>query len=346
MSAPGIVQNLYLTQGNLQVALQWDILAGATSYDIQRSIDGVTYASVGTPTINNYVDTTVSTGVMYWYQVAGVNSSGTGLYTEAQQVVPAPNAELSLFEIRQRSKQKADRTNSDFVTLPEWNFFIMQAMYELYDLLIDAYEDYFCAPEVYFTSNGSNYLYPLPDGVLTFTDSESGQTVVAPPFYKLSGVDLGLNNAQNGYVTMNKYNLIDRNRFVYPNTASTIYGVFNLQYRLMGNKIRFIPTPSAGQPIRLIYMPRLPQLIQDTDLSTIGFSGWLQYVIVRAAKYALDKEESDTTTLDQEILYLKGRIEESAVNRDAGQPDTISNTRQGYGSDGGFGGTNGSMAGW
>jgi hypothetical protein len=116
---------------------------------------------------------------------------------------------------------------------------------------------------------------------------------------------------------------------------------------MFGSQIEFIPTPSAGQPIRLWYVPRLPQLLQDTDLTTLGVSGWLNYVVARAAKYALDKEESDTTKLDAEILFLKTRIEESASNRDAGKPDTITNVRLngawgsmagGYGSNGPIGG--------
>jgi hypothetical protein len=285
---------------------------------------------------------------MYWYQVAASNTNGTSVYSGAQQVVPAPNSELSLYELRQRSQQRADRVNSQFVGLAEWNFFINQAMYELYDLLITAYEDYFEAPEITFVANGSIYQYPLPNGTLTFTDSQTGNTIVAPPFYKLSGVDLAVQNANNAYVTVNKYNLIDRNKFVYPNSSSSIYGVFNLQYRLMGNTIRFIPTPSGNQIIRLLYIPRLPQLLADTDLTTIGYSGWLQYVIVRAAKYALDKEESDTSKLDDEIKFLKQRIEETAVNRDVGQADTISDTRSGRGwGNGGWGmGNNGAIGGW
>lgn len=259
--------------------------------------------------------------------MAAVNGSGTSPYTEPQWVIPAPNAELSLGELRLRAQERADRVGSNFVTLPEWNFFLMQAMYELYDLLITVYEDYFLAPEVTFAVDGNLQSYPLPDGAITFTDSATGQPIVAPPFYKLSGVDLAISNTNNGYVNMNKYNLIDRNKFVYPNSGSTIYGVFNLQYRLMGNKIRFIPVPSAGSVVRLLYIPRLPVLLSDTDLTTIGYSGWLQYVIIRAAKYALDKEESDTGTLTQEIGFLKKRIEETAINRDLGQPDTVSDTQ-------------------
>ena len=82
---------------------------------------------------------------------------------------------MSLGELRLRAQQRADRVSSNFVTLPEWNFFINQAMYELYDILIDCYEDYFEAPEIIFYSNGSDYFYPLPDGVLSFSvESRAG----------------------------------------------------------------------------------------------------------------------------------------------------------------------------
>ncbi len=331
MAVTGIPQGLTIQQGNRQISLTWDITVGATSYSINRSTDGVTFAEVDTSTTPVFVDDTVSVGTMYWYQVAGVNSDGTSAYSSTVQMVPAPNAEMSLYELRLRCKQRADREESEFVTASEWNFFIMQAAYELYDILITTYEDYYAAPEIGFSTNGQDYYYDLPNGLATFTNTETDETVVAPPFYKLLGVDMGVNTASNAYVTINKYNLINRNAFVFPNTASTIYGVFNLQYRVVGGRIRFIPTPTSGQVIRLLYAPRLPQLILDTDLTTIGISGWLQYVIIRAAKYALDKEESDTTKLDQELVFLNKRIEASAANRDAGQPDKISDIRQANG---------------
>jgi hypothetical protein len=345
---PNTPISVFVQQGNRQVSISWALTATATSYQVQRSTDGITYTTIASPTGINYTDTTVLIGVLYYYQVAATNGFGTSAYSTPQTVVPAPTSELSLGEIRARAQQRADRVNSNFVTTPEWNFFINQAYYELYDLLIDCYEDYFEGPEIGFTANGTNYFYPLPDGVLTFTNTNNNGTsqIVAPPFYKLLGVDLALNNANNAYVTINKYNLIDRNRFVYPNTASTIYGVFNLQYRILGNQIRFIPTPAGGQIIRMLYIPRIPSLLADTDITVLGFSGWLQYVIVRAAKYALDKEESETTSLDTELVYLKGRIEETAINRDAGQPDKISDTRQGNWADGFWGGNNGSVGGW
>jgi hypothetical protein len=245
---------------------------------------------------------------------------------------------MSLGELRQMAQLRADRLNSDFVTLPEWNNNINQSLLELYDLLVTVYEDYFKAPNVVFTAISGQAKYPLPDGITPFLNDQ-GQSFVPAPLYKLLGVDLSLNTSSNAYVTVNKYNLIDRNRFVYPNTASTIYGVFNLQYRMLDKYVEFIPTPSAGQGLRLLYIPRLPKLLADSDVTTIGFSGWLEYVITDAAIKALQKEESDVTVLAAQKMALIKRIEESAMNRDAGQPDKISDIRgQGWwGANGNYG---------
>lgn len=336
MAVPSAPQSFYVQTENQQVLLSWALTAGATSYVIQRSLDNITYTTLatlsGSPLATSYVDTAVVVGTQYFYQVAAANTSGTSAYTQAQAAVPAPTAEMSLSAIRLAAQQRADRVNSNFVTIPEWTTFINLAMYELYDLLVTLYEDLYVATPIQFQVNGNEFFYPLPTGSNTFQNGLNPNITFTPqPFYKLMGVDLAVNSATNAYVTLNKFNFIDRNRYVYPNTSSTIYGVFNMQYRLVGDKIEFIPTPSAGQSIRIWYIPRLKALLQDTDITTLGVSGWLQYVIVRAAKYALDKEESDTTKLDQEILFLQQRITAAAANRDAGQPDKISDTRSNNG---------------
>lgn len=344
MAIPSIPGGFYVQQGNAQIFLTWNNVSGATSYSIQRSTDGVNYTLLASPVINEYLDTTVLIGVKYFYQVAATNVSGTSGYNSLQanslpaMEIPTVSGQMSLYAIRIKSQQMADRVNSNFVSMPEWNSFINLAADELYDLVTTVYEDYQMYQPVYFTTNGQTSVYNMPDGVTTFQDA-SGTNIVPPPIYKLSGIDLGLNNAPNGFVTVSKYNFIDRNRYVFPNTASTIYGVFGLQYRFLGNQIRFIPQPSSAQPIGVWYIPRRTQLLQDTDISE-GYNGWIRYVIVRAAKYALDKEESDTSKLDSELMFLKNRIEGSAPNRDEGQADTISDARsaQGYGPDGSSGG--------
>lgn len=384
------------------------------------------------------------------------NGSTTSIspYSSVTSMIAAPPSEMSLYELRLRAQQTADRVGSDFVVQSEWNAFLRLAMYELYDLLIDSYEDLFSDQYVFINTNGSIQNYPLPDGCSNYfgstfpnqtiislvflgqpipsdilyvygvplvagtgfaigataaltaanlvteintntsltsivTAALSGTTVTISPvipgpashgieynnaltnvtpqtnapsqsnyppnisparaFYKLIGMDLNVNSSTTSpaWVTLRKYNFIDRNNFVYPNSTSTLYGVFNMGYRLMGKNVNIIPTPAGNQILRMWYAPKLPALLADTDLTTLGFSGWLRYPIVRAAKYALDKEEgSDTSKLDTEIIFLKQRIEQASQNRDAGIPDTISETRREglYGGTGWGGG--GSQGGW
>lgn len=337
MAIPGIPTNFNVQQGNLQVYLSWNIAAGATSYQVQRSTDGVNFTIVASPVTNNYTDTSVLIQTQYYYQVASTNGSGTSPYTSAQSVVPVLPGQMSLGELRLSAQQRADRVNSNFVTLTEWNSYINQAYYELYDLLITCYEDYYVAPRLTFSTNGTSNQFDLPNGQ---------NYSAAPALYKLYGVDLGTDNAPNARYTLSKFDFIARNSYVFPQITTSLLGVFNMKYRLVGNKIMFIPVPSGNQTIGLWYFPRLTTLLKDTDVMD-GISGWTEYVIVRAAYLALTKEESDTSNLVMQLSALKARIEESAVNRDAGAPDTISDARRysskfgsygGPGQDGPYGG--------
>lgn len=358
MAIPGIPQNFTVQTGNLQNLVSWSLSPGATSYIVQRSLDNVTFTTLatvsGSPLATSYLDTGVTRGTSYWYQVAASNTSGTSSYTNSQgPIVPTATGEMSLGQIRLAAQQRADRVNSNFVTQSEWNSYINQSMFELYDLLVTTFEQYFMTTPIQFVSDGTTFIYDLPNGTNTFLNGVNNNITFTPdPFYKLEGVDLALNNAQNAYVTVNKFNFSDRNRFVYPNTASTIYGVFNLQYRLLGmtssgtQQIEFIPTPSAGQALRIWYTPRMKQLLNDNDVTNQGISGWIEYVIVKAAYYALVKEESDTTNLVLQLAALQKRIEETAANRDAGMPDTVSDVNYGNWAGGWSGGRNGAIGGF
>ena len=345
---PGIPQQFAVQTSNQQILASWSLSPGATSYVVQRSLDNITFTTIatvsGSPLATQYLDTAVVLSTQYWYKVTAINANGAGPSTNALAAIPAPTGEMTLSQIRLSAQQRADRVNSQFVGDPEWRGYINQAMFELYDLLTNTYEDYFLATPIQFTSDGQTYLYPLPNGSNTFSNALDQTTLTPAPFYKMRGVDLALTNSPNGYVNIQRFNFTDRNKFVYPNTASTIYGVFNMQYRVMGSNVEFVPTPAAGQRIRLWYIPRLQELLLDTDTTSIGISGWIEYVIVKAAYYALTKEESPTESLVMQLAALEKRIEESASNRDAGSPDTIADARQ-AGMDGGFRGS-GSIGGF
>ncbi len=249
---------------------------------------------------------------------------------------------MTLVQLRTAIRQRADMVNStgvytnSFITDDELNSYINQSYFELYDLLITTYEDYYVAPPLIIPTDGSTQQYPLPDGTLYSA---------APAFYKLTGVDLGLASTTNAWVTIRKFDFIGRNRYVFPQLTSTYLGVFNLRYRLVGSTLMLIPTPSSGQYLRLWYIPRLTTLSADADLAD-GISGWTEYIICDGAIKCMQKEESDVSVLFGQKQALIKRIEESAMNRDAGQPDCISDIRsysERWG--GGFNG-DGSTGGW
>ena len=352
MSAPYTPQNVNAEQADANILVTWQGALGATGYRVERSTDGVNFSPLSTLGLAvQYLDALPGIGILYYYRVIATNTDGDSAPSNYSQMVAAPPSEMSLFELRLRSQQTADRVGSEFVTTTEWNAFLRLAMYELYDMLITSYEDYFALSLVTIPTDGTTQNYPLPDGATNYLGGafNGSSGTPAPAFYKLSGMDLNVNTSAltPSRVTLMRFDFIKRNTYVYPNSTSTIYGVYNMRYRIMDNKLAMIPTPAGGQTLVMWYTPRLPALLQDTDLTTLGISGWLRYVIVRAAKYALDKEEgSDTSKLDTEIAFLKQRIQEAAQNRDTGQAETISETRVDpvYGGTGWGGGT--ATGGW
>jgi hypothetical protein len=241
---------------------------------------------------------------------------------------------MTLAQLRTATRQRADQVNSQFVSDDELNSYINQSYFELYDILIQKYGDnYFSAdPAIFETSsisipqNGLSVQYPLPNGVLTFTNGRTGATgYVAPEFYKLLGVDLILANQYQSCVSIKPFNFAARNDFSVPNFQS-FYGVTNLRYRLNDDYLWLTPVPAAGQKIQVWYVPRLTTLSADADTCD-GISGWTEYIICDAAIKCMQKEESDCSVLIAQKMALIQRIEAAGENRDAANPATIADTQ-------------------
>lgn len=215
---------------------------------------------------------------------------------------------MTLAEIRTAARQRADMTQSQFVTDAEFNTYINNSYAELYDLLIQSYgNDYFATTYEFPTIQGQDR-YTLP------TD-----------FYKLLGVDLRISGGDDGFISLRSFTFSERNRYATAN-AQTWIGVTNLRYRLSGNTIWFTPTPSAAQNIRIWYVPRVVALVSDSQ-EVDGYSGWLDYVVVDAAMKAMQKEESDVRVLLAQKEALTKRITSAAQNRDAANPATVADTQ-------------------
>lgn len=329
MAAPAVPTNFNVQTGQATNFLSWDIMATATTYLVQRSLDGVTFVVLatitGTPLNNFYLDDIVDAGTKYYYQVASQNGSGTSAYTAAQSIVPAEVGQVSLQWIRLMALLRADMYNTQFISLPEANSYISNSYKALYDLLSQKFGDeYFSSSTYTWTTQQNLQLYPLP-----------------ADFFKSTLVEVSLNPSDpTAWTTLKRFNKIQQNLLNFPNVY-TYWGFTNLRYRFTGNYLQIVPVTIGGQTIRMWYTPRSNILMQDTDVLD-GISGWEDYVILDAARKMLLKQEQDTTELVNEMGSIVARIESAAENRDVAEPETVSDSRRrnfGWGGDdGGYGG--------
>ena len=332
MSTPfsAIPTNIILQTGNGNNLVTWNIVAGASSYNVQRSTDGVNFTTVGTPSTNLYLDTSVTVGVLYYYQVASVSGVATSPYSQSYPVsiTPCLPGQINLGYLRYLSKLRADRLNSQFLTDDEWNSNLNQSAYELYDILVTKFgDDYFLAPPLLLQLTGLDN-YPLPDG-----SNYPINGINSPAMYKLVGVDANIQGASPGpnagWIPVSRFNWSDRDKYtLFPALGGALNNIYQLAYRQMGNALYIIPA-NTNQLLRIWYVPVMIQLLLDTDMLPFSISGWSEYIIVDAAIKALLKQEKvdQASALQARKGALVERIETTAANRDVGQPNTVSNVR-------------------
>lgn len=217
---------------------------------------------------------------------------------------------ITLAELKQQARQRADMEESQFVQDDELVSYINSSIAELHDLLIAAYNEDYYLEEVQFAAT-SSLTYDLPNGT-----NYSG----AAKLYKLRGVDVKRGSGSD-WSTVKRFNFNRRNEQELGVTLSA-FGLPYLEYRIVGSKIRFNRTPDSGLSFRLFYYPVAQTLANDTD-SYDDINGFAEYVVVDAAIKMLNKEESDVSVLMAQKEALKKRIEAMAKDRDVNEPESV-----------------------
>ncbi|MDM8007430.1 MAG: fibronectin type III domain-containing protein, partial [Phycisphaerae bacterium] len=105
LPVPPVPTGLSATPGNGQVALAWNISAGATSYNVKRSTtSGGPYTTIASPTTNSYTNTGLTNGTTYYYVVSAVNAAGESANSSQVSATPT-NAVVA----------------EDFNSMPSWS---------------------------------------------------------------------------------------------------------------------------------------------------------------------------------------------------------------------------------
>ncbi len=323
------------------------------------------------------------------------------------------SSQVSLGAMRLAAQEASDLENNPSVSTEVWNQFISQSYKRLYDLLISAYgNDYYVAAAYQFNLTSAQS-YSMPDGSPSFRDVNGN---IAVKFYKLLGLDLQYQASPNGWVTLKNFQFIERNKFANPNTTVNWNGYSNLRYRIQGDALYIVPSPSQGQLAQAWYAPaptnlqfRLPGyfvsgsniigsmtdttglaagmnimanftqgvIAQNTTITAVGsttitmsqsalsnqspfifsawtdgtlmegISGWDQFVIIDAARKAMNKKEFDSSPMSGERDAMLSEITAMAEARDAGQAfhvsDVLGANAWGYDDENGGWGSNGGM---
>lgn len=219
----------------------------------------------------------------------------------------------TLLELRTRARRLADAVDNDFFSDAEINDYVNTGLGELHDLLVSKFEDY------YISSISFNLVADTAD--YTFESIGLGN------MYKLMGIDLRQGSET---VRVPRYSFQERNSFKSSQALYSDRGHTNHRYNMSGNTINFIPTPLSTDEAIIWYVPTYKKLLNDSDSVDDNIaSNWEDYAVYTAAIRMRQKEETSTTSLSKEQEKLAFRIEESARNRDAGEPMGITDEDMG-----------------
>lgn len=217
----------------------------------------------------------------------------------------------TLTELQTRARQRADMVSSAFISDAELTTYINQGLFELYDLVVAAFEDYFTTSTTFTISSGNAYTLPAS-------------------FYKLRGLDYQTDSVVGVYVPLRQYNFLNRNT---RNTAPYyMTGGTAREFRIMGDQILFIPEDGAAGNYRLWYVPTVVELSSGSDTipNSLSKFGWDEYIVLYAAERMLAKEESDTSDVIRQRAEIAARIDKMAANRNIEQVEHVTDTQNGF----------------
>lgn len=222
------------------------------------------------------------------------------------------SAAVTLSEMILSVRRRANIENQTaFITDQELTEYINYCLSDLYDRLVQAGGQEFFRKTVSQVTNATDDTYPLP-----------------PDFMRLTSVDAVF--ATNIYIACQPFMEEERNRYRWAPGWQYNRPVY---YRMLGNKIRFIPAPAGAYTVNINYYPTFAKLRGTFDPTTNlitegsaafdGVNGWEEEAIWRAVVYCKQKGEEDAGFAVARVQEMEGRINALAASRDATGPERV-----------------------
>jgi hypothetical protein len=216
---------------------------------------------------------------------------------------------LALSDYILQARQRADHVNSGFVTDAEVTNWLNEEGAELYDLMVQRYEQWFTQVNAVTISTGSTYTLPSNTQKLVSIDKVDGNN--RWPLREIPYMERARYNSD--YLTY------------FSNVGPVPV------YYILGATVQLLPRTVAAATYEVASVTGYTDLVNPTDdlPAFMKLSRWHAYMIVGAAIKILQKEESDVSVLLQEKLALKARIENAASNRDTSGGERIADVMGG-----------------
>lgn len=220
---------------------------------------------------------------------------------------------VTLQQLIDRSRQRADQVYSGFVTDSEIINWVNVYKREYEDLLVRTFGADYSATSATFSATAATENYNL-------------SALTGGTFYKLQGLDRADSASPTGWSDVKAFNFHDRNKIQVPGTVLPVQSNGEVRYRVWGPSLTLRPVPTGTMTMKLWWTPQTVALSLTTD-SFDDVNGWSELIVLDTAIAIKDKEESDTSVLQNDRQRAVQRITEMAPNRDAGDPQTIADVR-------------------
>ena len=106
-------------------------------------------------------------------------------------------------------------------------------------------------------------------------------------------------------------------------------GAGELRYLVQAGTLRFVPTPTAAQTIRLWYLPTATELEEAGD-TYAGTKGQLDLVYAHALRDCKVRDRQSTLEQDQSIAKLEKRLVFAFDGRDDSEPEYLADHGRAY----------------